>query len=182
MVIVTISGSPGAGKSTVAKLVAKKLRLRHYSIGDFMRELAKKRKISFLRLHILGQKDPSIDKILDEKQIALGKIRNNFIIDSRLGYYFIPHSLKIFLKVNEHESAKRILKSKRKDEQFNTIAEAIKIIRKRTKSNKMRYKKYYNLKFPDYKAFDYVIDTSHISAEEVANKIVSIIKNSNLYK
>ena len=48
--VITISGEPGAGKSTTAKLLAKKLSCKHYSTGDFMRDMAEERKISLLEL------------------------------------------------------------------------------------------------------------------------------------
>ena len=34
---ITISGKAGSGKSTIARGLAKKLELKHYSIGDLMR-------------------------------------------------------------------------------------------------------------------------------------------------
>ncbi len=71
--IITISGIAGSGKSTVAKLLAKRLGYRHYSIGDFMREMAKERKVSLLELSKEAEKGHSIDKELDEKQRELGK-------------------------------------------------------------------------------------------------------------
>ena len=46
--IIAISGKAGSGKSTVAKLLASKLRLRHYSIGDLMREMAKEKERQML--------------------------------------------------------------------------------------------------------------------------------------
>ena len=104
--IITISGKPGSGKSTIAKELAKKLKLKHFSIGDFMREMAKDKNISLLELSELSEEDKSIDKELDNKQIQLGKREDNFIIDSRLGFHFIPNSVKIFLEVEIKESAK----------------------------------------------------------------------------
>ena len=44
--IIAISGKAGSGKSTIAELLAKKLKLKHYSIGNLMREMAKKKNIS----------------------------------------------------------------------------------------------------------------------------------------
>ena len=44
--IITISGLPGAGKSTVGRLVAEHFKLKHYSVGDLMRQLAKEKKMS----------------------------------------------------------------------------------------------------------------------------------------
>ena len=40
---ITISGPIGSGKSTVSKILAAKLGYKHYSIGGFMRDIAKKR-------------------------------------------------------------------------------------------------------------------------------------------
>src|SRR3989338_7586745 len=95
--IITIAGTPGAGKSSVAKLVAKKLKLKHYSTGDYMRQIALKRNISLMELSKIAEKDKTIDKELDNWQIKSGKTKDNFVIDSRLGFYFIPHSIKVLL-------------------------------------------------------------------------------------
>ena len=81
MMIITIGGSPGSGKSTVAKLVAKKLNLKHYSTGDFMRELAKENNMNLDEFSKHAEKNKDIDKQLDQRQIELGKKENNFIIE-----------------------------------------------------------------------------------------------------
>jgi cytidylate kinase len=41
--IITIAGTVGSGKSTVGRIIAKRLGLKHYSIGDLMREMAEQR-------------------------------------------------------------------------------------------------------------------------------------------
>ena len=66
-----------------------------------MREIAAKRGITLLELSKLAETDRSIDKELDNYQIQLGKDEDNFIIDARLGWHFIPDSIKIFLDVND---------------------------------------------------------------------------------
>ena len=55
--IITISGIAGSGKSTVAKLLAKKLNYNHYSIGEFMRDIAKEKNTSLLELSNLAETD-----------------------------------------------------------------------------------------------------------------------------
>lgn len=174
--IITVSGKPGSGKSTVAKLVAKKLKLRHYSIGDFMREIALKRGMTLLELSKIAEKDKTIDKELDEKQKKLLK-EDNFIIDSRLGFYFFPNSIKVFLDVTLEEGARRILEHKRKEERENiSIKETEKNIKRRLISEKRRYKRDYNVDFLDKKNFDIIVDTTNLDAEKVADIIVNKIK------
>ena len=102
--IITISGALGSGKSTVAKILVQKFNLKHYSTGDFMREIAVKRGITLLELSKLAETDKSIDEELDERQIKLGEEEDNFIIDARLGWHFIPNSIKIFLDVTLYVS------------------------------------------------------------------------------
>src|SRR3989338_5108791 len=93
----TIAGTPGSGKSSVARIIAKKLRLKHYSVGDFMRLIARKRKITLLKLMKQAETDKGkIDNELDAFQIKL-RAADNFVIDSRLGFHFIPDSFKVFL-------------------------------------------------------------------------------------
>ena len=73
----------------------KKLKLKHYSTGDFMRQIAKEKSLTLLQLSKKAESDKSIDIELDKRQKDLGKTQDNFIIDSRLGWHFIPKAKKI---------------------------------------------------------------------------------------
>ena len=175
--IITISGALGSGKSTVAKILVQKFNLKHYSTGDFMREIANKRGITLLELSKLAETDRSIDKELDNYQIQLGKDEDNFIIDARLGWHFIPNSIKIFLDVTDEEAAKRIFKEGRTDEKYNTDLNAtLENIKNRRASEIKRYLDYYNLNYYDHNNYDLVVDTTEIPAEEVAEKIIKFIE------
>ncbi len=74
-----------------------------------MRELAMERGISLLDLGREAERDGGIiDTLLDTRSADLGKNEDNFIIDGRLAFHFIPHSFKLFLTVPPEEAAKRI--------------------------------------------------------------------------
>jgi len=176
--IITIAGKPGSGKSTVAKSIVKRLNLKHYSTGDFMRDMAVEKGISLLELSELAEKDRSIDTSLDNRQMQLGKNENNFLIDARLGWHFIPNSIKIFLDVNLDVAAQRIFNDLRIDEKENrTLEDTKKAILRRIKSERIRYKIYYNLDCSDLNNYDLVVDTTNLSIEEVVDRIVKFVKN-----
>ncbi|MBI4980115.1 cytidylate kinase family protein [Candidatus Woesearchaeota archaeon] len=176
--IITISGALGSGKSTVAKLVAQKLNLKHYSTGDFMREIAIKRDLTLLELSKLAEKDPSVDKELDERQIRLGKKEDNFIIDARLGWHFIPHSVKVFLDVTDEEAARRIFAERRADEKYNTtLKKTLENIKRRKESETKRYRQYYGVNYFDLKNYDLVVDTTKLTAVQAAEKIGRFVRN-----
>ena len=80
--IITISGKAGSGKSTVAKMLSERLRLKHYSIGDLMRAMAKEKGMSLLEFNKLAEKDKSIDLELDNKLKELGKSKDNFVVST----------------------------------------------------------------------------------------------------
>lgn len=173
--IITICGDLGSGKSTVAKILAAKLDFKRRSVGDLMGELALKRGISLMEISKKAENDNGkIDKILDDEQKKLNESNENIIFDSRLGWFFIHNSFKIYLKVDIDIAAKRIFNDKRADEKENVSLEETKrnmILRK--KSEMERYKKYYNIeKYDDENNFDIVVDTTNINAEEVAKKII----------
>lgn len=173
---ITISGKPGSGKSSVAKLIAKKLKLQHYSAGDLWRELAKNKKITILELNKLAEKDDKYDHQLDKNVEMLGKTKDNFVIDGRLTFNFIPDSIKIFLDADLNTRAKRIHKDARAEEDNKDINDTLNKLRARESSEKKRYKQLYGIDPYTADNFDFVIDTSSISVDEVVSQVVSFVK------
>ncbi len=178
-IIITISGRPGSGKSVVAKELAKKLSLDHFSTGDFMRDMAAKRGMTLLELSKEAQSDGGkIDKILDDRLAKLGKTKHGFVMDARLGFHFIPHSIRVFLDVNPDIAAKRIFDARRGGVEISkTLAEAKKEIQKRTAIERKRYKKYYGVDYLVKKNYDLVVDTNKSNVKQVVEKIIKFLKN-----
>jgi len=176
--IIAISGKAGSGKTTVAKEISKKLNLKHYSIGDLMRQMAKEKNISLLELGKLAEEEDSIDKELDKRQAGLRK-DDNFVIDGRLTAHFIPNAnIKVFLDCEDKIRATRILKDERKDEENKDINDIIKKINEREASERKRYKQYYDVDYYDEKLYDLIIDTTNLSVKEVVDKIAELCKNN----
>jgi cytidylate kinase len=180
--IVTISGDPGSGKSTVAKAVAEEFNLKHFSAGDFMREMAESRGISLMELTTLADSDVSIDHEIDERTKHLAQ-KDNFVIDSRLAFHFIPNAVKIFLKVNPKVAAKRTWKDisaqkRHTEQQLKSENDVLKALIKRQQSEVERYRKYYGIdNFLDEKHYDFVLDTTNLTQEESVQKVLEFIRS-----
>ncbi|MFH1133663.1 MAG: cytidylate kinase family protein [Nanoarchaeota archaeon] len=177
--IITIAGKPGSGKSTAAKMLAQKLKLKHYSIGDLRRSWAAKQGMTLAEFNKKAESEPKSDMDADAFQAELGRTEDNFIIDSRLGFHFIPHSVKIFLDVSEEEGALRIMNEKRRLEQFASMAEAKRLWRARQESDRKRYRKYYKLDPFDLRQYDLVVDTTTHQPEDTVKEISAFLKAKN---
>jgi predicted cytidylate kinase len=168
---------PGSGKTTIAKLLAKKIHMKFYSIGDLRGKMALERGLTIDQLNEMGMKEAWTDTKADDYQKRLGKKEDNFVIESRLGFHFIPDSFKVFLDVDDVTAAKRIMGDRRPDEERrNTLEESLESIKKRMESDRRRYKKYYNVDFEDRSHYDIVIDTTNLSPAQVVDRIVGEIK------
>jgi len=174
--IITISGQAGSGKSTAAKLLAKKLRMKHYSVGDLRRKMALERGMTLAQLNRLGEKEIFTDKEADDYQRELGRKEDNFVIDGRLSFHFIPHSVKIFLTADLKVRTKRVFSDERKTEKFHSLEEVEKALVEREKSDIKRYKKYYGINSFDTKYYDLVIDTTRLGPNQVVEKIIKFLK------
>ncbi len=177
--IITICGMLGSGKSTAAKRVAAALGFPHYSAGDFMRAMAAERGVTIVELNVLAENDPAVDKEIDAKQKAFMDANDNFVIDSRIGWFFAPDSFKVFLDLDLDTAGERIFgdiqakKAERKEEMSESL-EAVKTrLAERLASEKERYNKYYDIEnYQDAKHFDLVIDTKANGIEDVERLII----------
>ncbi len=179
--IISFGGAPGAGKSTIAKMVAKELDLPRYYMGEIRRQKAAERSMTLEEYNKLGETDPSTDLEVDEYQKELGEEKDNFIIEGRTSWYFIPHSFKIYLDVDLKEGAKRLYKesqnnNNRAGEEIKTLEDAEESIKRRMKSDKKRYDKYFGIDVNKPENYDSVIDTTNLSKNEVFEKVMEEIK------
>lgn len=180
--IIALSGMPGSGKSTVAKQLAEKLGWPRYYIGGLRREAARKKGMTLEEYNKLGETDPTTDKEVDEMQKKLGQEQDNFIIEGRTSFYFIPQALKIFIDVEEKEGAKRIWNDLQQNNKRNegknlkSIEDVIKLNRERVASDKKRYQQYYGFDAYNKKNYDYTIDSTNMTTNEKFDKIYKIVK------
>lgn len=162
MVVVTISGLHGAGKTTAAKYLAKKFGLEYACAGDVFRQMAKERKMSLEEFSKAAEKNPRIDMMIDKRTAELA-IKGNVLIDGRLaGWMAKKADLRILLTAPLEVRVKRIIgREKRK------FKEVLRETRVREKSEAMRFKKFYGIDVNDYSNFDIVINTERLSVAAV---------------
>lgn len=172
--IITISGRPGSGKSVVAAKVADVLGIGHVSAGDFMREMAEERGISILELSRLAEQDDAIDAEIDGRTRRLAATGEEFVIDARLGWHFVPESFKVFLDVRPEVAARRIYGAQRGTERENIDLEKTRAaVESRTRSETSRYQEYYGLDYTDPSHYDVVVDTSDLTVDQVVDQVLS---------
>jgi len=176
---ITISGTPGSGKSSVSRFLAKKLKLKYYDAGGLIRKGASKKELSLRAYKKLRDKNPLIDKKVDDRIKKIGK-KNNIVVSSRTAFYFIPDSIRIFLKASVTEGAKRIMKAKRMTERYRTLETAKKSLKEIMKDNKKRYEEYYGINIYDKKNYDLVVDTTNLTVEQTADKIEKFAKKEEM--
>lgn len=172
--IITISGKAGSGKSTAAEALAKKLKYKYYSIGNLQRDFAAKKGITLDELRKLEEKDKSIDRQFDDFQKELGKKEDNFVIESRLSPFFIKDSFKVFLECEDEIRYNRIVKDKRKRRMVEQQDKNE--ILTRDGKDRDRLVRFYGFDFLDQKNYDFVLDTSYLSPDEVVDVILKKVK------
>ena len=172
--ILTISGALGSGKSTIAKALAKVLKYNHYSTGDLMRAMATERGMTLLELSRIAENDKSIDEELDARQVKLGKDQDNFVIDGRLSWHFIPHSVKIFLDVSDEVAAKRIFKDQTRgvEKENLSLDKTLENIKTRRQSEIKRYNEYYGLNYYEKGNYDIVVNTDPLDVKGVLRDVL----------
>lgn len=151
--IITISGAPGTGTTTLARGLASELGLRWVNSGELFRKIASEKNISVREMNRLAEKGPEIDYLIDDAQKILAKDGSG-IFEGRLSGHLLPADLKVLLKTDLRIRSERIAKRESK-----LLEDAIAETRAREESEARRYKKYYNIDISDFSVYDLVVDT-----------------------
>lgn len=171
--IITITGDLASGKSTVTNLLAEELEYKIYRNGAYARQIAKEKGISITEFNEYVISHPEIDRQIEKSAAEYAKTNDNIIVDARLGWYAVPESFKVYLKVDINVSAKRAFQDEqRKDtEMFDTLEEQKKDIKKRYQMENDRFFELYGVRRDDMSNYDYVLDTSELTLQQTKEQI-----------
>jgi predicted cytidylate kinase len=185
--IITISGSPGSGKSSVAKLLVKKLGYERVYAGGIMRETARERGLTLEQFMDYLSHDEKLEKEIDykvrERAYELERMGKDVLVEGRVQYHLIPDSLKIYIKVDQEEGARRILKdlgdaqaSKDRNQRVvSTVEEMVQLNSIREETDALRYKNLYGIDHRNETQYDLVIDTTGLTIEQGVEKVIKFV-------
>lgn len=175
--IITVSGLPGCGKTTVCKLLAEKLGFEHISAGEIFRNNATKKGMTLEEFGEYALKHPDIDKELDKNIVEAAK-KDNIIIEGRLAGLMLDRAnikcTKVWLDAPLKVRGERIA-----NREGISFTSAIAEIQKREKCEWDRYYNTYSINLNDLSSYTRVIDTSNITPEEVVSIILKEIEKSS---
>lgn len=175
--IITISGKPGSGKSSTADKVAELLGYARYSAGDEAREYIRKHHMTLAEYNKKAENDPNIDHKLDE-ELRNFRDQKDIVIDSRLGFYWIPESFKVYLELDLDIATARIYKDidlnagrLKSGETARSMSDVAHHVRARMENESRRYQSLYGVNPYNTQHYDLVVDTSRHSPQTVATTV-----------
>lgn len=176
--IISIAGDLASGKGTVSEILIKELNYGIYRNGEYARKLARDMGLDITSFNSYLAEHPEIDLQIEKSASEYAQDHDNFIIDARLGWYAVPESFKVYLRVDIDVAAQRAFNdAKRKStESFATVEEQKADMQKRYKLENERYWKLYQVRKDDMSNYDLVIDTTNLTPDEIANTIITEYK------
>jgi len=169
--LITISGLPGSGKTTVARLLAQRLGLPHIYAGDLYRRAAVERGVSLEEFNALSEQDHSIDRALDARMAEYAR-QGNAVLEGRLaGFIALQESaeaLKVFLTASDDVCAQRV--AQREDRNWRAVLE---LNRARQRSDALRYRIIYGFDLHDTSIYDLILNSDTQSPEALAEQILA---------
>lgn len=175
MLTITISGTPGSGKSTVAQILEKKLGLKYVYSGEIFRKLAVKHNMSLEEFGRYCETHREVDQELDDSQLEVLR-KGEIILEGRLAgwlaYRNNVQAVKIMIDADIQTRAERIVEREGGD-----VKEREQEMIKREKSEASRYKQYYGIDLKDSSIYDIVVDSAEKTAEEIADLILKKLDN-----
>ena len=171
--IISLSGDLASGKGTVSNILTADLNYGIYRNGEYFRKLAKEMGMDVTSFNVYVKEHPEIDRQIENSAAEYAKQNDNFVIDARLGWYAVPESFKVYLKVDLDVSAQRAFydEKRKSTEKFNTVEEQKQDIIRRYNYENERYWNLYQIRKNDMSNYDLVVDTTYKTPEEVAKII-----------
>lgn len=187
-IIICISGMTGCGKSTLAKQIAEKYRLKYLSGGNALKALATEvgykpiekgwwetdEGMRFLQQRM---KNADFDRRVDRKLIELAK-RGDVVLDSWTMPWLLDEGFKVWLEASPDVRVKRLAKR-----DSISVRKAHEVMKEKDEKTRSIYKNLYGFTLgEDLSPFSFILDTNELNADEVFRALSIVIDNTVLVK
>ena len=169
MVVITISGPHGAGKSTYAKAIAEALGLKYVSSGQTFRKLAKEMGCNLEEFSRKCEDDEEIDKRIDDLAIEEAK-KGNVVLEGQLASWMAQDfsDFAIYVTATLETRVKRI--ASRDGTDFETAKQET---LSRRNSEVERFKKMYQIDINNKDIYDLILSTERLSKKKCINILLA---------
>lgn len=156
--LITISGLPGSGTSTVARAVAERLGIEHLDGGTAFRAMATERGLTLAEFGALAEGESTFDLELDRRLAARARA-GDVVLESRLAGWIATNEgvdgLRVWIACADGERAHRVAA---RDGGSAVAAESLN--RAREASEAARYRAYYGIDIADLSIYELLLDST----------------------
>jgi len=167
--IITISGPPGSGKTTVGMMLAEKMGRKFISTGMIFRQMAEEQGVTLAHFGEMAKADHSIDKELDQR--VLEYALDNIVLEGRLAGHMMHlngfNAFKVWIDAHPKVRAERIARRERKNP--DNVFEENRI---REECEYQRYMQIYGIDTRNLGVYDMVIQSDAVTPGEIVNDIL----------
>lgn len=186
--LVTLSGPPASGTTTLAERLADEFGFDVLNGGDIFRDLAAERGLSVAEFATLAEDDPQIDRDVDDRlrsaidaHLEGARVpeptpgsepqssESGLIVESRLAGWHADGRAELSVWLDAPVS----VRANRLDDRNETPAE----LRAREQSDAARYREYYDIDISDLSIYDLVVDTEALSERGTVQTVTAAIRD-----
>lgn len=172
---ITVTGMLGSGKSTICRIISEQKDFEIYSTGKMQRLVASQKSVTTLELNKMMKEQPELDSIIDNETIRIAEANpdKTIIFDSRMAWFFVKDSYRIFITVDPYVAAQRVVRADRGQvEGYLDVEEAMEKLLERAQTEHERFIRIYNADYWDYCNYDLVLDATWHDPETLASVIM----------
>ncbi len=176
---IAISWPAWSWKTTVIKEIVKLTWFHTADVGQIFRERAVKKWMIISDYDKFVEDNPQEDVDMDNNfKKLVENCTKDIILSWRVGFYFVPEIISIWLDVDPRQWAKRIFNDNRwhQEKKYNSLEEVIKTNKERMEKLEKRLEILYGINFMNKNNYTKIIDTTGKNFEEVVSEVINYIE------